>query len=413
MADPVTLDTGMTYDRASIEEWLEHGHNTCPSTNRTLLSPQLIPNLTLHRAIRAWCAANRSSSNVDTVSKLLEVISQCNEVGAFYDCIKEIYTMAEESGRTRRTLRDLGAIGIVTRAVVRLDEIITEKRSRSWNKGLEYAVATIAMLHPSGEADKCCLRVPGLVTILSSLLSTGSTTAKINSTKVLLSVLPSSDPQFQLQVCTHWGALKGLLSLLRDSSLTPAETRLGLRCLLALLVPPKQAHSQSHSQSQTQQQQGQYNRIAAINERAVHSLIELLPRGDPRSVEIAFAILEVLASCAEGREAITNHPFAIPRIVEYMHGVSGPATEYAVGTLHCVIEFGSSRSVVDTALKAGAFTTLLMLLPSECSVRCKAKAREMLKRLNQEYAGRPGDDDFNVFIERGINNRQQQQQQMV
>lgn len=155
MADPVTLDTGMTYDRASIEEWLEHGHNTCPSTNRILLTPHLIPNLTLHRAIRAWCAANRSSSNVDAVSELLEVISQCNEVGAFYDCAKEIYTVAEESGRTRRTLRDLGAIGIVTRAVVRLDEIITEKRSRSWNKGLEYAIATIAMLHPSGEADKC------------------------------------------------------------------------------------------------------------------------------------------------------------------------------------------------------------------------------------------------------------------
>lgn len=240
------------------------------------------------------------------------------------------------------------------------------------------------------------------MTILSSLLSTGSTTAKINSTKVLLSVLPSSDFQFQLQVCTHWGALKGLLSLLRDSSLTPAETRLGLRCLLALLSPQQ-------AQSQTQQQQVQYTRIAAINERAVHSLIELLPRGEPRSVELAFAILEVLASCAEGRESITNHPFAIPRIVEYLHGVSRPATEYAVGTLHCVIEFGSNRSVVETALKAGAFTTLLMLLPSDCSGRCKAKAREMLKRLNQKYAGRPGDDDFSVFIERGITNRQQQQ----
>lgn len=390
MADPVTLDTGMTYDRASIEEWLENGHNTCPSTNRILLSHNLIPNLTLQRAIRNWCAANRTSSNLETVTKLLDAIDHCtDDMGAFYASAKELYTVAEESGRTRRTMREAGAVVVLTQALTRLDTAVVRTfRDRNWQKGLEYAVATIAMLHPSDEEDKKTLALPGMVTILAALLATGSTTAKINAAKVMYSVLGEDrDARLKTLVGNHWGAMKGLLTLIRDDGLSAKEIRLGLRCLLALSTP-------------------MWNRVMAINERAVHSLVELIPRAEKRSVEYVFAILEVLANCAEGREAITKHPFAIPRIVEYLHGISNPATEYAVGTLYSVISLGSNRSVINTALQAGAFTTLLMLLPSDCSQRCKSKARDTLKLLNENYSARPGDDDFSIFIERGTNRQQ-------
>jgi hypothetical protein len=39
MADPVLLvETGMSYDRASICSWLQKGNHTCPKTNRRLKS---------------------------------------------------------------------------------------------------------------------------------------------------------------------------------------------------------------------------------------------------------------------------------------------------------------------------------------------------------------------------------------
>lgn len=393
MADPVTLDTGMTYDRASIEEWLENGNNTCPSTNRTLLSHNLIPNVTLQRAIRAWCAENQSSGDVESVSKALDAIAKCSDVAAFYSAVRELYTAAQESGRTRRTLREEGAIVVLCQALTHLGAVIgpAEKGSSSWCKGLEYAIATIAMLHPSDDEDKQSLAVPGMVTTLASVLAMGSTTAKINAAKVIHAVLsktPEHDSGLKTLVGNHWGAMKGLLLLIRDDGLSAKETRLGLRCLLALLS--------TH-----------WNRVVAINERAVHALVELIPRAENRSVELAFANLEVLANCAEGRESITKHPFAIPRIVEFLHGVSIEATERAVGTLFPVISFASNRSVINTALQAGAFTTLLMLMPSECSPRCKSKAREMLKLLNEKYESRPGDDDFSIFIERGMYRPQQ------
>ena len=42
MADPVLLvETGMTFDRASIQEWLSRGNQTCPLTHQRLTSGQV------------------------------------------------------------------------------------------------------------------------------------------------------------------------------------------------------------------------------------------------------------------------------------------------------------------------------------------------------------------------------------
>ncbi|KAJ6798241.1 E3 ubiquitin-protein ligase PUB23 [Iris pallida] len=62
MRDPVTLSTGITYDRHSIERWLfTDEHDTCPITQTTLTDRDLIvPNHTLRRLIQAWCVTNAS-----------------------------------------------------------------------------------------------------------------------------------------------------------------------------------------------------------------------------------------------------------------------------------------------------------------------------------------------------------------
>ncbi|PWA47196.1 ARM repeat superfamily protein [Artemisia annua] len=54
MTSPVSLSTGVTYDRVSIQKWLEAGHNTCPATMQVLQSTDVVPNLTLRRLIRVW-----------------------------------------------------------------------------------------------------------------------------------------------------------------------------------------------------------------------------------------------------------------------------------------------------------------------------------------------------------------------
>jgi hypothetical protein len=62
MRDPVTLPTGITYDRAGIERCLfSDGKGTCPVTRRALPPDEreATPNHTLRRLIQAWCAAHQ------------------------------------------------------------------------------------------------------------------------------------------------------------------------------------------------------------------------------------------------------------------------------------------------------------------------------------------------------------------
>lgn len=53
--DPVTLETGQTYERKAIQEWLKRGNTTCPITRQTL-STAVLPktNYVLKRLIASW-----------------------------------------------------------------------------------------------------------------------------------------------------------------------------------------------------------------------------------------------------------------------------------------------------------------------------------------------------------------------
>ncbi|KAK1407250.1 hypothetical protein QVD17_38864 [Tagetes erecta] len=58
MTDPVTVSTGQTYDRVSIQKWLKSGNVTCPKTGETLAKTELIPNLNLRKVIQQYCVQN-------------------------------------------------------------------------------------------------------------------------------------------------------------------------------------------------------------------------------------------------------------------------------------------------------------------------------------------------------------------
>ncbi|KAI9082505.1 hypothetical protein K1719_035374 [Acacia pycnantha] len=62
--DPITVTSGITYNRESIEKLLFSGkNNTCPVTRLPLSvsdSSDLVPNHTLRRLIQSWCTINAS-----------------------------------------------------------------------------------------------------------------------------------------------------------------------------------------------------------------------------------------------------------------------------------------------------------------------------------------------------------------
>ena len=65
MLDPVIVASGQTYDRQSIQKWLDHGLTVCPKTRQRLTHTNLIPNYTVKAMIATWCEDNnvKLSSN--------------------------------------------------------------------------------------------------------------------------------------------------------------------------------------------------------------------------------------------------------------------------------------------------------------------------------------------------------------
>ncbi|KZV30094.1 hypothetical protein F511_17139 [Dorcoceras hygrometricum] len=61
--DPVTLETGQTYERRAIQEWLDRGNSTCPITRQTLHTGSVLPktNYVLKRLIASWKEQNPCS----------------------------------------------------------------------------------------------------------------------------------------------------------------------------------------------------------------------------------------------------------------------------------------------------------------------------------------------------------------
>ncbi|XP_076883056.1 U-box domain-containing protein 19-like [Bidens hawaiensis] len=55
MSDPVTLTTGHTYDRSSIEKWFGSGNLTCPVTGEKVNNTSLVSNLCIKNLIKQYC----------------------------------------------------------------------------------------------------------------------------------------------------------------------------------------------------------------------------------------------------------------------------------------------------------------------------------------------------------------------
>ncbi|XP_022953754.1 U-box domain-containing protein 3-like [Cucurbita moschata] len=69
MLDPVIVASGQTYDRSSIQKWIDSGLNICPNTHQMLTHTNLTPNYTVKAMISNWCDENKL--NISNLSSLV------------------------------------------------------------------------------------------------------------------------------------------------------------------------------------------------------------------------------------------------------------------------------------------------------------------------------------------------------
>ncbi|XP_062185288.1 E3 ubiquitin-protein ligase PUB23-like [Phragmites australis] len=367
MQDPVTLPTGITYDRDGIERWLLTA-GTCPLTKQPV-PPDCdpTPNHTLRRLIQSWCALHAA----DGVERLPTPKPPADRarVASLVSQIDAKTLSPQELLATLRELRDVAAesernmklIAAVPGAVDILAAVFVASATKSENTAAcDEALEIICSLQPS---EQCLVRVietnEALVDALVSALQRSNTTSRVHAALLLDDVTAVMSPNRLVSLQEQ--VFREIVQLLRDKVSKPA-TKAALHVLVGTALWGR-------------------NRVKAVDAGAVPVLIDMLFDGpERRSCELALGALDRLCGCAEGRAELVAHGAGVAAVGKMALRVSDVATDKAVRVLRSVAKHAATAAVVQQMAQAGVVGTLCLVAQSEqCGERTRERAWETLR----------------------------------
>ncbi|CAK9160914.1 unnamed protein product [Ilex paraguariensis] len=121
MSDPVILSSGHTFDRSSIQQWLDAGHRTCPITKLPLSEPpSLIPNHALRSLISNYTLVSlpRPQSYPDPQTLIRTLTNPSSPVDSKLNSLDQLSRVSKRDSAVRRRLTE--SEGVVGRVVAAL-----------------------------------------------------------------------------------------------------------------------------------------------------------------------------------------------------------------------------------------------------------------------------------------------------
>ncbi|XP_057981320.1 U-box domain-containing protein 27-like isoform X1 [Malania oleifera] len=370
MKSPVSLCTGVTYDRASIQRWLDGGNNTCPATMQVLHSKDLVPNHTLQRLIQIWSDSVRRRSIPgeaavsslkqehlpELVTEIEKMSEQCSE------CVSRIACFAQES---EEKLKFLARVPGFVPALV---NILNKRRGDAARENFDLAVKVVRLLDMvakeyEDKEELMRLTLKGDRDCLSSLLfvlQRGSTESKVGCVRILETI--AIDAESKLQIAGKDGLLSELLALVGTESTDQTIIEAGLSCLIAISMP-KRIRSQIVS----------LGAIKLVGKHLSESNLSV------SITEKALKLLQMLSSCREGRAEICEDPKCVGAILQKAMKVSNAATEHAVTILWSICYLFRDQRAHEAVTKSNGLTKILLLMQSNCSVEVRQMAGDLLK----------------------------------
>ncbi|RWW61694.1 hypothetical protein BHE74_00031233 [Ensete ventricosum] len=374
-ADPVTLSTGQTYDRANIEKWLGYGNSTCPVTMQRLHDKSLVPNHTLRHLIRQWLL---TASIHGDGSVLMEPIN----------------SMDISLSELKRNLRLPPTSTLTTKLeTLRIIKVLSSESSLR-QASLVQAGFFQLLLHllfqapVAHNAEVTELALDGVLNLLPSAdLESLNMLRKESSLTQLVFLLDQSNVKIKTALCYLLETI-ATCSATQELCLMLGRRQRVLQVLVSLLQHKSEAQaSEAAVRAVCNLCSSEANRATAIREGAVDGLIAYLsdtgcaPRSRNRSAARALATLEVLLGLEIGKRKMNRNPGAIETLVKMVFRIPSDqgGSEHAVGSLLlvCCDSAGVRREAID----AGVLTKLLLLLQSQSSAQAKTKARALLKLL--------------------------------
>lgn len=368
MRDPVTVSTGQTYDRPSIESWVATGNITCPVTRAPLTDFTFIPNHTLRRLIQEWCVANRSFGieRIPTPKQPADpalvrtLLAQASSVSAplpsRLSALRRLRGLARDCDKNRSVISSQNARQILVQIVF----------SNADSSELSNESLALLVMFPFAESE--CTAVasdPGRVAYLTRLLFHSKIEVRLNSAALIeIVVAGTRAPELRAQISNVDEIFEGVIDILRNPIACPRALKVGIKALFALCLV-----------KQTRQK--------AVSAGAAETLIDRLADFEKCDAERALATVELLCRIPAGCAAFGAHALTVPLLVKVILKISDRATEYAAGALLslCSLSEESQRE----AVAAGILTQLLLLVQSDCTDRAKRKAQLLLKLLRDSW----------------------------
>ncbi|XVF03001.1 hypothetical protein REPUB_Repub04eG0223100 [Reevesia pubescens] len=378
MKDPVTLSTGITYDRENIEKWIEAGNFTCPLTNQVFRSLEPIPNHMIRKKIQDWCVENRSFgieriptprvpvSSMDVSEILSRINVACKEQDGkgCRDLVVKLKSLARESERNKRCIVTNGADSVLSEAFEAFS-----RASFDENVGvLEEILSTLAIMFPLDGEAKGFLGSVSAMHCLIWFLSSGDLSRRRNAVLALRELVKSSDQRKVNELSEIEGTIEALFKLIKDP-ICPTTTKASLAIIYHMIT------SSSTNEKQV---------AKLVNLGLVSLLLETLVDTERGMCEKALGVLDGICNIEEGREMACNNALSMPVLVKKILRVSNLATEFSVSILWnlCKNEKSEDGGILVEALQVGAFQKLLLLLQLGCVDKTKEKVSELLKLLN-------------------------------
>ncbi|CAL9229760.1 unnamed protein product [Arabidopsis halleri] len=387
MKSPVSLSTGVTYDRVSIQRWLDGGNNTCPATMQILQNKEFVPNLTLHRLIDLWSdSINRRAgsespeSDTPTRDEINDAIERIRFENDNCYVLSKILRFAKESDENREFLAGKDDfVGMLVDLISKLD----------------YRNSSDSKLVLVGEAVKILSMICRKIfdrRRLSNLILTngGDCLTSFFLSNLILSNGGDCLTSFFLLIKSGNPKLKIDCSAVLEFIAVDAESKLIIAERDGLVIEIMKSISSDSDSSLIEASlslliaiaSSKRVKLALIREKLVTKLTSLLtdPTTSVSVTEKCLKLLEAFSSCKEGRSEICNGA-CVETVVKKLMKVSTAATEHAVTVLWSVCYLFKEKKAQDAVIRTNGVTKILLLLQSNCSLTVRHMLTDLLKVL--------------------------------
>ncbi|XAR68727.1 Ubiquitin--protein ligase [Bertholletia excelsa] len=369
MRDPVVVATGQTYDRQSINLWIESGHNTCPKTGQTLAHTDLIPNRALKNLIAMWCREQRIpfeaaepndkvtrvihnktalEATKMTVSFLVNKLTSSQSTETANRVVHELRVLAKADSDSRTCIAEAGALPVLVKFL------------GPENPNLQVNAVTTILNLSILEANKTrIMETDGVLNGVIEVLRSGATwEAKGNAAATIFSLTGVHAHRKKLGRKTR--VIKGLIDLAKEGP--PSSKRDALVAILSLAA--------------------ERETVGKLVEVGVVEMTSELMDGLP---EEAVTILEVVVKRGGLAAVVATYP-VINKLASVLREGTDRARESAAATLVYICRKGGSEVVAELAAVAGIERVIWEMMGTGTG-RGKRKAASLLRILRRWAAG--------------------------